>query len=65
MAVVSDARWLAPALKVFSALIPGQARAFPLADLEAAKTWAAEDASLLTDPDSVSAPPTVPGRAQR
>jgi len=45
VAVVSDARWMAPALKVFSALIPGQARAFPLADLDAAKTWAAEDAS--------------------
>ena len=45
VAIVTDARWVAPALKVFSALMPGQARAFPLAELEAAKTWAAEDAS--------------------
>jgi stage II sporulation SpoAA-like protein len=44
IAVVSDARWAGPALKVFSVLWPGQARAFPLAQLEAAKRWAAEDA---------------------
>jgi hypothetical protein len=42
VAIVSDARWIAPAIKVFSALWPGQARAFPRADLEAAKRWAAE-----------------------
>ena len=44
IAVVTDARWAAPAMKVFSILWPGQARAFPLSDLEAAKAWAAEDA---------------------
>jgi hypothetical protein len=44
IAVVSDARWAGPALKVFSVLWPGQARAFPLSQLEAAKRWAAEDA---------------------
>ena len=44
IAVVSDARWAGPALKVFSVLWPGLARAFPLAQLEAAKRWAAEDA---------------------
>lgn len=44
IAVVTDARWAGPALKVFSVLWPGQARAFPLAQLEAAKRWAAEDA---------------------
>jgi hypothetical protein len=43
IAVVTDARWVAPAVKVFSVLWPGQARAFPLAELEAAKRWAAED----------------------
>ncbi|QWZ08319.1 STAS/SEC14 domain-containing protein [Nocardioides panacis] len=44
MAVVTDARWAGPAIKVLSLLWPGQARAFPFADLEAAKRWAAEDA---------------------
>lgn len=43
-AIVTDARWAGPAVKVFSVLWPGRARAFPLADLEAAKRWAAEDA---------------------
>jgi hypothetical protein len=42
LAVVTDASWAAPALKVFSVLWPGQARAFPLAQLDAAKQWAAE-----------------------
>jgi hypothetical protein len=41
-AVVTDARWAGPALRVFSALWPGIFRAFPLADLEAAKSWLAE-----------------------
>ena len=31
------------ALKVFSLLWPGQARAFRLSELESAKRWAAED----------------------
>ena len=44
MAIVTDARWAGPAVKVFSVLWPGQARAFPLSELEAAKRWAAEDA---------------------
>ncbi len=41
MAIVTDARWAGPAIKIFSVMWPGQARAFALADLEAAKTWAA------------------------
>lgn len=41
IALVTDAGWVRPAIKVFSALWPGQARAFPLAELEAAKRWAA------------------------
>ncbi len=45
IAVVTDAGWAGPAIKVFSVLWPGQARAFPLADLEAAKRWAAEQGS--------------------
>jgi hypothetical protein len=43
MAIVSDARWAGPAVKMFSILWPGQARAFPLAELETAKRWAAEN----------------------
>ena len=45
MAIVTDARWTAPALEIFSVLWPGQARAFPLSELEAAKRWAAADSS--------------------
>ena len=41
VAIVTDARWAGPAIKIFSVLMPGQARAFPLAQLESAKTWAA------------------------
>jgi hypothetical protein len=44
VAVVTDARWAAPALRMLSLLLPGQARAFPLAELGAAKSWAAADA---------------------
>ena len=43
IAVVTDARWVGPAIKVFSVLWPGQARAFPLEELESAKQWAASD----------------------
>ena len=45
MAIVTDASWAGPAVKAFSILWPGQARAFPLAGLESAKRWAADDAS--------------------
>ena len=45
IAIVTDARWAGAAIKVFSVLWPGQARAFPLADLEPAKRWAADDPS--------------------
>src|SRR4051794_31823329 len=41
IAVVTDARWARPAMKVFSVLWPGKARAFPLAERAAAVTWAA------------------------
>lgn len=43
MALVTDASWARPAVKVFSLLWPGHARAFPLAELEDAKRWAAAD----------------------
>ena len=41
IAVVTDAKWVGPAMKVFSILLPGQARAFRLAQREAATHWAA------------------------
>ncbi|MGN6131267.1 MAG: STAS/SEC14 domain-containing protein [Nocardioidaceae bacterium] len=44
VAIVTDTRWAGPAVKVFSILWPGQARAFPLRELESAKRWAAETA---------------------
>ena len=43
VAVVTNARWAGPAVKVVSLLVPGQARAFPLAQLDEAKSWAAAD----------------------
>src|ERR671911_132747 len=45
IAIVTDARWAGPAIKVFSVLWPGQMRAFRLAELETAKQWAAADQS--------------------
>ena len=41
IAVVTDARWARPAMRVFSVLFPGQARAFPLAERQVAAQWAA------------------------
>lgn len=43
IAVVTDARWAGPAIRLFSVLWPGQARAFLLAELASAKAWAAAD----------------------
>ena len=41
VAVVTDARWAGPAVRVLSILWPGQARSFPLAERAAATRWAA------------------------
>jgi hypothetical protein len=41
VAVVSDEDWLRPALRVLSVLVPGQLRAFPIAQLAEAKEWLA------------------------
>jgi hypothetical protein len=41
VAVVSDEDWLRPALRVLSVLVPGQLRAFPVAQLAAARDWLA------------------------
>ncbi len=44
VAVVSDEDWVRPALATLSFLVPGKAKGFKVADLEAAKTWlSAED----------------------
>jgi hypothetical protein len=41
VAVVSDEDWLRPALRVLSVLVPGHLRAFPVAQLAAAREWLA------------------------
>jgi SpoIIAA-like len=41
VALVSDEDWLRPALRVISVLVPGQLRAFPVAQLAAAREWLA------------------------
>ena len=42
VAVVSDETWMRPAMRALSFLLPGKAKAFPVAELEAAKAWVAE-----------------------
>jgi hypothetical protein len=42
VAVVSDEEWLGRAIKALSILLPGQAKAFPILELTAAKSWLAE-----------------------
>jgi hypothetical protein len=42
VAVVSDEGWLAPAIKTLSVFLPGEAKAFPVRELPAAKQWLAE-----------------------
>jgi hypothetical protein len=42
VAVVSDEEWLGRAIKALSLLLPGQAKAFSIGELAAAKTWLAE-----------------------
>lgn len=44
IAIVTNARWAGPATRLLSVLWPGQARAFGLDELGAAKAWAAEGA---------------------
>ena len=40
-AIVTDIGWMARATKLFAWLIPGEARMYRLAELDAAKTWIA------------------------
>lgn len=43
VAVVSDEDWMRPALSALSFLMPGKAKGFRNADLDAAKGWLTED----------------------
>jgi SpoIIAA-like len=40
-AIVTDIDWMARATRMFAWMIPGEARVFPLAELEQAKAWVA------------------------
>ena len=40
-AIVTDLDWMARATRLFAWMIPGQARVFPVAELEPAKEWVA------------------------
>src|SRR3954452_8902387 len=42
VAIVAAESWIKPAIKAWSVLTPGKARAFAVHDLPAAKTWLAE-----------------------
>ncbi|GIE94926.1 hypothetical protein Ari01nite_23910 [Paractinoplanes rishiriensis] len=48
--MVSDEDWLRPAVKALSLLLPGEAKAFAVRDLTAAKAWLAEG----LDPDGAT-----------
>ena len=40
-AIVTDLEWIARAMRMFSWMIPGEARVYPAAELEQAKAWVA------------------------
>jgi hypothetical protein len=42
-AIVTDIEWMARATRLFAWMIPGEARVFPLAELDQAKAWVAGD----------------------
>jgi hypothetical protein len=42
-AIVTDIAWMAHATKLFAWMMPGEARVFPLAELDQAKAWVAGD----------------------
>jgi hypothetical protein len=44
-AIVTDIDWMAHAARLFIWMIPGEARVFPVAELEAAKSWVAGGAA--------------------
>ena len=40
-AIVTDIAWMVQAMKTFGWMVPGEARVYPVAELEAAKAWVA------------------------
>ena len=40
-AIVTDISWMVHAMKVFGWMVPGEARVYPVAELDAAKAWVA------------------------
>jgi SpoIIAA-like len=44
-AIVTDIPWMARATRLFLWMIPGEARVFPLAELDQAKAWVAGEAN--------------------
>jgi hypothetical protein len=42
-AIVTDIDWMARATRLFAWMIPGEARVYPVAELDAAKAWVAGD----------------------
>ena len=40
-AIVTDIGWMVRAMKMFAWMVPGEARVYPRAELEAAKAWVA------------------------
>jgi hypothetical protein len=42
-AIVTDIDWMARATKLFAWMIPGEARVFPLSELDQARAWVAGD----------------------
>jgi hypothetical protein len=40
-AIVTDIEWMVRAVRLFAWMIPGEARVFPVAELDAAKAWVA------------------------
>ncbi len=40
-AIVTDIEWLVRSMKLFAWMVPGEARVYPVAELEAAKAWVA------------------------
>jgi hypothetical protein len=42
-AIVTDIAWMARAARMFAWMIPGEARIFPVAELDRAQAWVAGD----------------------
>jgi hypothetical protein len=40
-AIVTDNTWMVRAMKMFAWMVPGEARVYPVAELDAAKAWVA------------------------